>query len=94
MRTVSIPDEIFVRLARQAALLNMTVEQLIVPLLEHAAENAEGGQVTAMPGEASYEDWKKKFDAWLADVHARAHRYPAGFLMDDSRERIYQGCGE
>jgi predicted DNA-binding antitoxin AbrB/MazE fold protein len=41
----------------------------------------------------AFAEWKKGFDAWMADVQARAHRYPPGFVMDDSREKIYEGCG-
>ena len=33
-------------------------------------------------------------DAWMADVQKRAHRYPPGFVLDDSRESIYEGRGE
>jgi|ERR1043165_16390 hypothetical protein len=42
----------------------------------------------------SFDDWKKKFDAWMDEVEARAHRYPPGFVMNDSRESMYEGCGE
>ena len=42
----------------------------------------------------SFEAWKRDFDAWMAAVEARAGRYPRGFVMDDSRESIYDGCGE
>ncbi len=43
---------------------------------------------------APFDDWKKYFDAWMADVQARANRYPPGFVMDDSRESMYEGCGQ
>ena len=88
MPSVTIPDEVFHRLASRAAMLNMTVEQLIAPLLDFAAES------TAQPSTPSFDDWKKRFDGWMADVRARAHRYPPEFVLDDSRESIYQGCGE
>jgi len=48
---------------------------------------------TTLP-EAPYSEWKAKFDAWMAEVKARAHRKPPGFVMDDSRESMYEGCGE
>jgi hypothetical protein len=89
MPSVIISDEVFQRLAQQAATRNVTVEQLIAPLLELAAKS-NGIQ----PPAPAFEDWKKGFDAWMADVQDRARRYPPGFVLDDSRESIYLGCGE
>lgn len=94
MPSVTIPEEVFERLSKRAAALNVTVEQLIAPLLDLAAESHGSGHPAPSLTEASFDDWKKKFDAWMADVQGRAHRYPPGFVMDDSRESIYQGCGE
>ena len=59
-----------------------------------AAESAGAGNRTLSPTEMPLADWKKTFDAWMAEVHARANRYPPGFLLGDSRESIYEGCGE
>jgi hypothetical protein len=94
MASLTIPDEVFHRLTKRAAALNVTVEQLIAPLLELAADRASPGHLTPSPTEAPFADWKKNFDAWMADVQARAHRYPPGFVLDDSRESMYEGCGE
>ncbi len=55
--------------------------------------NGDGRAVQALD-DLSYDEWKKAFDAWMADVEARTHRYPPGFILDDSRESIYEGCGE
>jgi hypothetical protein len=49
---------------------------------------------SAPPPETAFNNWKAKFDAWMAEVEARAHRYPPGFVMNDSRDSIYEGCGE
>ena len=92
MPSLTIPDETFQRLAKRAAALNLTVEQLIAPLLDLAATESNG-QFKRAPNQ-SFEEWKEKFDAWMAEVQTRAHRYPPGFVMDDSRESIYEGCGE
>ena len=94
MPSVTIPNETFERLAKRAAALNVTVEQLIAPLLDRAAESGANGHPLPSLKEAPVEDWKKIFDAWMADVQARRHRYPPGFALDDSRENIYEGCGE
>ncbi len=42
----------------------------------------------------SPEEWKRRFDDYLHEVAARAGRYPEGFVLDDSRETIYEGRGE
>jgi hypothetical protein len=93
MPSVTIPPDVFERLEKRAAALNITVEQLIVPLLDRGADSGPDGPEPPK-AEVSSDEWKKKFDAWMADVKARAQRYPPGFVMDDSRESIYRGCGE
>jgi hypothetical protein len=82
MSTVTISDELFERLSRRAAVLNVTVEQLIAPALDLAAEPP-----SAPPSKPTVEP--SHFDAWIADVEARAARYPSDFLMDDGRESAY-----
>jgi hypothetical protein len=94
MPSLTIPDELFERLTKRAAALNVTVEELIAPLLDVAAESAQSGHLSPSPTEEPFDDWKKKFDSWMVDVRARAHRYPPGFVMDDSRESIYERSGE
>jgi hypothetical protein len=94
MPYLTIPDEMFQRLAKRAAALNVTVEQLVTPLLDLAVASDSNGLPTPAPPEAGIDDWKTKFDAWMADVQARANRYPPGFVMDASRESIYERCGE
>src|ERR1051325_2599847 len=89
MPTLAISDELFERLAKRASALNVTVEQLILAL---ATENAGNGHPPSSPASVCFDKWKKQFDAWMADVQTRAHRYPPGFVMDDSRESIYEGC--
>lgn len=51
------------------------------------------GQGSAEPI-ASSEEWKKQLDAWMQEVATRADRYPKGFVLDDSRDAIYEGRGE
>ena len=91
MPSVTIPNDVYERLAMRAAALGIGVEQLI-PLLEHSSESS--GNRRAPSTELSIEEWKKGFEAWMKEVQARAHRYPPGFVLDDSRESIYEGCGE
>jgi hypothetical protein len=91
MPSVTISDKTLERLAKRAAALNVTVEQLILKL---ASEGDGNGQPTPVPMDDPFDEWGKKFDAWMADVQARSNRYPPGFVMDDSRASIYEGCGE
>jgi hypothetical protein len=42
----------------------------------------------------SPDEWAKLFDTWMREVAARAGQYPPGFVVDDSRETIYEGRGE
>ena len=93
MPSVTISDEVFRRLANRAAMLNVTVEQLIAPLLDVAAESSAPPSANASVA-PSFDAWNKSFDAWMLEVQERANRYPPGFAMDDSRESIYQGCGK
>ena len=91
MPSLTVSDEMFQRLAKRADALHVSIEQLIGPLLDLALES----QPQPTTGNAALlADWKKNFDAWMAEVERRAHRYPPGFVLDDSRESIYQGCGE
>ena len=94
MPSLTISDEMFARLAKRASALNVTIEELIAPLLDLAAASDGNGDFRPSPTAAPFEDWKKTFDAWMADVQARAHRYPPGFVMNDSRESMYEGCGQ
>jgi hypothetical protein len=71
----------------------VTVEQLIAPLLEFAAAVDGNGQPTLSASAPAFDEWKRTFDGWMADVQRRAGRYPRGFVMDDSRENMYAGCG-
>jgi hypothetical protein len=34
--------------------------------------------------------WRAELDAWKRDAESRAGRYPAGFVLDDSRETLYR----
>jgi hypothetical protein len=46
------------------------------------------------PSPLSLDEWQRLFDAYMREVAARAGRYPKGFVVDDSRETIYEGRGE
>jgi hypothetical protein len=80
MATLTIPDQTFAKLARQASAAGITVEQLVIPILEQVG-----------PPEPTPEDRKRALAEWDAMIRSRADRYPPGFKLDDSRETIYFG---
>lgn len=95
MPTITVPDDTYRRLAERAAAQGTTVEQLAAPALEQLAGGAgENGHTVTSPADPPYDEWKRRFDEWMAVVDARAGRYPPGFQADVSRESIYEGCGE
>ncbi len=47
-----------------------------------------------LPPASSPDEWRRQFDAYMREVAARAGTYPEGFVVDDSRETIYEGRGE
>ncbi len=54
-----------------------------------AGDSSANGTPTDDPSKLSYEEWKKRFDAWI-----NRPRPPGPAFVDDSRESIYEGCGE
>ena len=53
-----------------------------------------GQQAATRQPAPSPDEWKRRFDDYLHEVAARAGRYPERFVLDDSRETIYEGRGE
>ena len=92
MATLNIKDDTYERLARKAVAKNTTVDDFVGPLLERLAET-EPASAVQLPLRTAAER-EKALSEWMAQVQKRAGRYPAGFVVDDSRESIYQGRGE
>ncbi len=86
MPTITVPAETYERLARRAADLGTTTDALALPAIEQAAA-APPAVPTVLTGEA----WAEKFREFTRKVQAEAHRYPPGFVLDDSREAMYFG---
>jgi hypothetical protein len=91
MAMIEIPNEIYERLARRAADEHTSVEDIIAPLLDRFASEGAG---TRSDAPSSLEDRIRAFDEWMNIVGDRAERYPAGYIVDDSRESIYARRGE
>jgi hypothetical protein len=88
MPQITIPEEMFRRLAARAAALSISVDDLIRPALQRLAEASTPAGEPPFP--LSGEAWRAELDAWKRDAEARAGRYPPGFVFDDSREAIYR----
>jgi hypothetical protein len=93
MSSIQIPDALYERLCQRAAEQHISVEEMVTPLLDGAA-NGGIGRSPRVEEPASFAGWKEQFDAWMAEVQTRAARYPAGFVLDDSRESMYEGPDE
>lgn len=81
MATVTIPDAVYHRLNDRASALSLSVEQLLSRMLEQTISS------NSQPLQG--EEWKREFDQWMSDIESRKHRYPPGFVVDDSRDSIY-----
>jgi hypothetical protein len=79
MAAITVPDATFDRLARQAAAIGVTVEQLILPVLDQI-----------VPPAPTPEERKRAFEEWDQRIRERADRYPPGFRVDDERESFYK----
>jgi predicted transcriptional regulator len=89
--TIPFPPEIEARLREQAAAAGKAVDAYIREAVEEKLATADVPNESA---EKSREQWFKDFNAWMTEVAALAHRYPRGYVADDSRESIYEGRGE
>ena len=88
MASVTVSEDTFRRLAAQAAALNVSVDDLVQPALDRLAETGASALEPSLPltGDA----WQLELESWKRDATTRAERYPAGFVLDDSRETIYR----
>ena len=102
MPSISIPEDAYQTIVAQATARNIAVEEVLRRAVEALPRHAEAsgtessadGHHTDMIEDLPYAGWKQVFDALLARAQSRADRYPPGFRLDDSREAMYEGCGE
>ncbi len=95
MTTIVIPDETYQRLAALATARNLTPDALATAALDQLAQQASTDRHAATtPVKLSDDEWKARFDALTQLIRSRSDRYPPGFQIDDSREAMYEGCGE
>jgi hypothetical protein len=89
--TVSFSPEVEARLRERAAASGKDVPTLVREAVE---EKLSSTPETQPANTMSNEQWLAEFNAWMREVTSRARNYPPGFLVDDSRESIYEGRGE
>ena len=89
MATINVSEETYQRLSKRAAEQNVTVDDLVEPVLGRFVD-ADHTQNRFLPAP----ERMKALYEWMEIVRQRASRYPAGFVVDDSRESIYAGRGE
>lgn len=84
---IPFPPDIEAKLRETAAAAGKDVNTFV----REAIEEKLG---LGSPLRKSPEKWAAEFGEWMRDVAARASVYAEGFVVDDSRESIYQGRGE
>jgi hypothetical protein len=96
MPTITIPDDTYASLVRYAAIHGTTPEGLALPVIERAARIYERTHIPtpADPSPLTGYAWQQQFAEFNQAIQAEAARYPSGFRLDDSREAMYEGCGE
>jgi antitoxin component of RelBE/YafQ-DinJ toxin-antitoxin module len=87
MPNVIISDETFQRIAERAAALNVPVNALIESAVHYVAKY--GSLPSEPPSPLTGDAWVAAMDEAEREARSRAGRYPAGFVVDDSRETIY-----
>ena len=91
MPTITVSEDTYQRLSRQASAQGTTVDDLAAPALEKLVRAPAGnGSAVDQPAD----EWVTSFNAWMAAVEARGDQYPPGHVTDVSREAMYEGCGE
>ena len=84
---IPFPPEIEAKLRARAAAAGKDVGTFV-------REAVEEKLAFGVPQRKSPEAWAAEFEAWMREVADRAPSYPDGFVVDDSRESIYEGRGE
>ena len=76
------------RLTRRAAELGSDVASVASRLIEAAVAS------TPEPTSLDRERRLAELNTWLSEIDTRPKTFPPGFILDDSRESIYEGRGE
>lgn len=85
MATLTIPDETYGRLVSRAAKLRVTLEDLVVPLLEREPEASVPAPQLPLKGEAR----QKALENWHRMAEDLAKTLPPGFRVETDRDFFY-----
>jgi hypothetical protein len=88
---ITLPPETEAKLVNQAAASGKDVSTFVREAVE---AKLSGGNGAVAPDNKSNDQWQEEFNAWMRDVEGRRSVYPHGFVVDDSRESIYEAGGE
>ena len=80
MATLTIPEDTFRRVAKRAAEMGLTVEQLLLPIMEQAA----------LSPEPTSDDRRQAFKNLTLLARSHATLYPTDLVLDGSREAMYE----
>ena len=91
MPTITVPDATYQRLATVARRSNRSIEELLDPALD---EIISAGAEPGVERMLNHDEWLSRLEEWQVLVRNRAATGPTILRVDDSREAIYEGCGE
>lgn len=92
--TIALPPTVEQKLREQAAASGKDVEAFVLEAVEEKLAGQAEAQAASVSQRLSPAEREQRFGEWMREVEGRASRYPPGFVADDSRESIYEGCGE
>lgn len=84
MPVLTIPEQTFQWLLEQAALRNVSIEDVVVSAVARLPHSE-----VPLPDGVTPEERLRAFERLTQSIEAEAHRYPPGHRVDDSRESIY-----
>ena len=87
MPQITIPDDLYAELEKRAGMLGLTVEQVLLPAMRHAASLARPRPPLTPEQIAERQKALDRLHQMAVELGARL---PPGLVIDDSRETI---CG-
>ena len=84
MPVLTLPEQTYQRLVERAAFHHVSVEEYVSFSIAGVPRSETLAAETPTP-----EERLAAFERWTTQIESRADRYPAGHVLDDSRESIY-----
>ncbi len=86
--TIQLPLETETALREKAKLQGATPEEFLTKLIQESMGSNDAKPAKQRGEQLTTEEWIAEWRAWVAS-HKPVHHF-----VDDSRESIYEGCGE